>query len=488
MNALTTLSRSRRFEAEADKEGIAYAFAAGYDPRGLTQFFQNLGGSDRGRLESYFATHPTPLDRIRAADEDERVRQSLPETRKTVVAQYERRGFAGMAARTRNGRDPFAITPLPLRFGIYEDERGSVNRNIHAVQEGMRRAFPTARAGGIAQTLLLVNYRFDDARWLYLAYRAYVVQSAVQDVQSQIYRAGRVAPVTLNNLTRYDTEDAPPCRVGDLRRVGDFARRGSAFVAGVHAFRRRSAGTERPSFTNCTGTRHGFDMPDWRPSCGFRKANSPAPKNARVRHGGNWRLPEFAFIACGWPRLWPPDDTARTRLFRELAQRRLGLDVPVSTDAGRAAVGAVLRARGVFGDSSEDLYIRLAKSPRRRKIRQRYCVCCCWMWNERQPRKPNNPVGNTFCPSAPIRFLLLFCAAIGLCAALLSCANRGRTEQANRTVEIALDYAEVRAMAANAGISRLELLKQFRQNGGSFSDRGRRNGERFGAESPFGHR
>ena len=64
--------------------------------------------------------------------------------------------------------------------------------------------------------------------------------------------------------------------------------------------------------------------------------------------------------------------------------------------------------------------------------------------------------------SRPLLWLLV---TVGFVAALASGVNRWRIERTNRTVEIALDYAELRALSSSSGISRVALLKRFRRAG-----------------------
>jgi predicted Zn-dependent protease len=62
---------SREAEREADEIGIQAMARAGYDPRGMASMFRELlehSKSNPGRVEQFFATHPTTEDRIRDAE------------------------------------------------------------------------------------------------------------------------------------------------------------------------------------------------------------------------------------------------------------------------------------------------------------------------------------------------------------------------------------------------------------------------------------
>ena len=57
---------NRNAEAEADKLGVQYLYAAGYDPGGLPTMFEKLAAKNKkkpGFLSKAFATHPQPPDR-----------------------------------------------------------------------------------------------------------------------------------------------------------------------------------------------------------------------------------------------------------------------------------------------------------------------------------------------------------------------------------------------------------------------------------------
>lgn len=60
---------SRDDEREADRYGVAYTIAAGYDPRGLVTFFTKLIEAESGRrpggFEKLMSTHPATAERIR---------------------------------------------------------------------------------------------------------------------------------------------------------------------------------------------------------------------------------------------------------------------------------------------------------------------------------------------------------------------------------------------------------------------------------------
>lgn len=65
---------SRDDEREADRLGIRYMAAAGYDPEGMAAMFERLmsGGGSSGSVGQFFSTHPLTEDRIQAAQREAR--------------------------------------------------------------------------------------------------------------------------------------------------------------------------------------------------------------------------------------------------------------------------------------------------------------------------------------------------------------------------------------------------------------------------------
>jgi predicted Zn-dependent protease len=62
---------SREAEREADELGIQAMYRAGYDPRGMASMFEELLEHQQrqpGRVEQFFATHPTTTERVRESE------------------------------------------------------------------------------------------------------------------------------------------------------------------------------------------------------------------------------------------------------------------------------------------------------------------------------------------------------------------------------------------------------------------------------------
>ncbi len=71
VNVAMQLQFTREFEAEADDMGMTFMSRAGYDPRGMAQFFERIEAEERpGAIEipPYLYSHPALPDRIRAVE------------------------------------------------------------------------------------------------------------------------------------------------------------------------------------------------------------------------------------------------------------------------------------------------------------------------------------------------------------------------------------------------------------------------------------
>jgi len=83
-----TSGYSREYEREADRLGVKYAFAAGYDPKAISSFLQTLSQLDKVEgKKSYhglFSTHPQTEERVTLADAAADLK-TLPRTASLVV-------------------------------------------------------------------------------------------------------------------------------------------------------------------------------------------------------------------------------------------------------------------------------------------------------------------------------------------------------------------------------------------------------------------
>ncbi len=68
VEALSMTGVGRQLEFEADRLGVGYASAAGFDPEGLVrvlQFFEKMERGHSGQLERLLSTHPRATERIK---------------------------------------------------------------------------------------------------------------------------------------------------------------------------------------------------------------------------------------------------------------------------------------------------------------------------------------------------------------------------------------------------------------------------------------
>jgi predicted Zn-dependent protease len=69
----TMMKFSRDDEREADVKALQYMKRAGYDPRGMVEFLRVLRaqqGRDPGSVQTFFASHPAPAERIRRLEQE----------------------------------------------------------------------------------------------------------------------------------------------------------------------------------------------------------------------------------------------------------------------------------------------------------------------------------------------------------------------------------------------------------------------------------
>ena len=73
---------SRNDENEADSVGLQIAYGAGYDPRGLADFFSVLLKGSKGSMPEFFSSHPATTKRISAVKQQIKQRYGSKGTKK----------------------------------------------------------------------------------------------------------------------------------------------------------------------------------------------------------------------------------------------------------------------------------------------------------------------------------------------------------------------------------------------------------------------
>jgi beta-barrel assembly-enhancing protease len=95
---------SRSAEAEADKLGVQYMYAAGYDPSAMATMFEKLEAKNKkkpGLIARAFASHPAPPDRRAAALA---LAARFPEHEEYVISSSEFQRVKGRLLRLSNAR------------------------------------------------------------------------------------------------------------------------------------------------------------------------------------------------------------------------------------------------------------------------------------------------------------------------------------------------------------------------------------------------
>ncbi len=104
IEGLTFLKFTRGAEEEADKLGVQYMWAAGYDPNAMATMFEKLEAKNKkkpGTIAKLFATHPAPPDRRAAAIA---LAARFPERDEYVISSSEFQRVRGRLLRLSNAR------------------------------------------------------------------------------------------------------------------------------------------------------------------------------------------------------------------------------------------------------------------------------------------------------------------------------------------------------------------------------------------------
>jgi beta-barrel assembly-enhancing protease len=102
--ALAFFKFSRGAETEADKLGVQYLYASGYDPTGMSTMFEKLASQNRkkpGTLSRLFMSHPQSTDR---RDESLQLVARFPEKEEYVISTSEFQRVKGHLMKITNAR------------------------------------------------------------------------------------------------------------------------------------------------------------------------------------------------------------------------------------------------------------------------------------------------------------------------------------------------------------------------------------------------
>lgn len=89
VESLVEKGYDRKYEYEADKLGVKYAAATGYDPNGMARFLKTMtGGPSAGGAKGWFKTHPSAGDRLGKVDSLIKGMKSLPKMQEVRTARF----------------------------------------------------------------------------------------------------------------------------------------------------------------------------------------------------------------------------------------------------------------------------------------------------------------------------------------------------------------------------------------------------------------
>ena len=123
---------SRSAEEEADKLGVQYMYAAGYDPSAMATMFEKLEAKNKkkpGLISRAFASHPAPPDRRAAALA---LAARFPEHEEYVISTSEFQKVKSRLLRLSNARASTAGA-LP---GADDGAAGTANAQEAATNSG----------------------------------------------------------------------------------------------------------------------------------------------------------------------------------------------------------------------------------------------------------------------------------------------------------------------------------------------------------------
>lgn len=350
VNVLRALDRSRHMESQADEYGLKAATEAGYDARGFVHFLQGFDLSRRSDLEDYFSTHPSPAYRLQQAEKSPYVRKDTAEAREFIAEAFAARGMPESAQRAREGKDPLDLPPnppLPPLPNYISRDRESVVAREKELRAGLSNVNKLNRANYALRTILLVNGQ-SDIFWLYLASRAFAVQTRCEDLFSRTLRLTRTAPGTFAALSGQFTLSPGPLAIE--------AALGRAETMQALARAQGSPTPLRRAATALTIVLTDLNNRFYRPK-GVARYARYAVWEGLIRYaeselaradrqtGEAWRLLALARVRryqTALTLLVPENDLARRARWYELASRRFGIWFPVSGPTGDATLRAAL--------------------------------------------------------------------------------------------------------------------------------------------------
>ena len=141
---------SRHDEAQADEVGAIIMYKAGYNPREMAQFFQNLEKLVGKGGPQFLSDHPNPGNRVQSVDEeiaDWPAKQYLPPSPEFVQVRQQSKGIP-------------AYNAQQIADGAKSGQWALLNQKSGAIPEDVQRAAPVPTAApNSAETISNVSYQ-----------------------------------------------------------------------------------------------------------------------------------------------------------------------------------------------------------------------------------------------------------------------------------------------------------------------------------------
>ena len=320
-NVVRALGRSRAMEHEADRLGVEFAHAAGWDPRAFLSFLGDGGGG----VPNWLSSHPSDRER-----------------RGAVGRRLENLAARPNAASPRRWRPLPALQPSPDPDG----RRGALLVRCSGVRSRLMSTSTESGAGGALQQMLLLTTDPGRPVHLVLSSRAWAIQQRVGDLEAGIARTAAVAPSVWDRLEAADRVEAAVGR-GELQLA----------VATVEAELGRLAAARRATALvmanlNVRGLpsrRFSVSAPEAAVQEGLLRHAESLLGEAGRRVAESWRLVSQARIRAYGARIGTlaGGNPARLAWLRENLARRTGGVLPPATTIGDCVREVYARALGV---------------------------------------------------------------------------------------------------------------------------------------------
>ncbi len=230
MAAQRQINFTRSNEHEADRVGIALLSGAGFDPYGMSSFFEKLGrryGGSSQHVPELLRTHPVSSERV--AEARDRARQ-LPTTAHTSSPTYALTKARMMALTAATPDDAFAAFRDTLGSDAPEDRYGlalasmrmGLHDNAEALFRGLIAEYPNAMAFRVGQAEAMAASGATEPALGFVRgrYPAFPAQRSTDDQLRGDVDRGRQICRSARPVTRSLEQRAPDARTIAPHRAG----------------------------------------------------------------------------------------------------------------------------------------------------------------------------------------------------------------------------------------------------------------------------